>query len=99
MQSNNSRYTTLERYITIALIASAVLFIIYLIAAGCGILWLKVLSAIFAILIPGLCLYMLYITKELLRQRSFWMSVGAAAIIICVLFSLLLNFPSPRPVL
>lgn len=96
---NNNHYSTLERYITIALIVSTILFIIYLIAAGCGIIWLKVLSAIFAILVPGLCLYMLYVTKELLRQRSFWMSVGATAIIICLLFSLILNFPSPRPVL
>lgn len=99
MNNQNNRYKDLERYITLALIVSALLFIIFLIASGCGILWLKIVSAIFAILIPGLCLYVLYSTKELLRQRSLWMSVGAAAIIICILFSLILNFPSPMPVL
>ena len=99
MDKSTNRYTKMERYLTLALIISFILFIIFLIASGFGIIWLKVLVAILAILIPGLCLYVLYLTKELLRQRSLWMSVASAAIIICILFSLILNFPSPKPVM
>jgi hypothetical protein len=99
MDNKLSRYANFERYITLVLIVSTILFIIYMIASGCGIIWLKVLCAILAILAPGLCLYMLYLTKELLRQRSLWMTVGAVAIIICTLLSLILNFPSPKPIL
>jgi choline-glycine betaine transporter len=99
MNKGNNRYADMERYITLTLIVCAVLFIVFLIAAGSGIIWLKVLSAIFAILLAGLCLYVLYLTKELLHQRSLWMSVGAAAIIVCIFFSLILNFPSPKPVI
>ncbi len=99
MDKGANRYTQMERYITLALIVSLFLFIAFLVASGLGILWLKILIAIFAILIPGLCLYVLYLSKELLRQRSLWMSVASAAIIICVLFSLILNFPSPKPVI
>ncbi len=99
MDNKLNRYTNLERYITFALIGSSIFFIIFMIAAGYGIIWLKVISAIFTILVPALCLYVLYLTKELLRQRSLWMSVGAAALIVCTLFALFLNFPSPKPVL
>ena len=95
----NNRYKDMERYITLALIVSALLFVIFLIASGNGIIWLKIVIAILAILISSLCLYVLYLAKELLRQRSLWMSVGAAAIIVCILFSLILNFPSPYPVI
>ena len=81
---------------TYALIADAVLFVLYLICAGSGIIWLKVILAILAIALSGLCLFFLYSTRELLRQRSLWMSACAAAVLICTLASLILNFPSPN---
>lgn len=99
MKNQNNRYKDMERYITLALIMSALLFVVFLFVSGHGIIWLKIIIAIFAILISGLCLYLLFLTKELLRERSLWMSVGAAAIIVCILFSLILNFPSPYPVI
>lgn len=97
MARNRNRYKQMERYMTYAMIADGVLFILYLLFAGFGITWLKVITAILAILLSGLCLYCLYMSKELLRQRSLWMTVGAAAVIICILASLVLNFPSPKP--
>ena len=92
----NTRYKQMEQYMTFALIADAGIFILYLIFAGFGIIWLKVITAILCLLISGACLALLYMTKELLRQRSLWMSVAAAAVAVCVLFSLILNFPSPN---
>lgn len=96
MAKKQSRYKDLELKLTAALIADAVIFILYLVFAGLGIIWLKVVTAILAILISGLCLVLLYFSGELLRQRSLWMSVGFAAVLICLLFSLILNYPSPK---
>lgn len=96
MGKRRNRYQEMERCMTWALIADGVLFLLYLIFAGLGILWLKVILAIFIIAISLIALAFLYLTKELLRQRSLWMSVAAAGILICMLFSLILNFPSPN---
>ncbi|MBR4865019.1 MAG: hypothetical protein IKU07_10620 [Oscillospiraceae bacterium] len=93
----NSRYRQMEQVMTYVLLSDLAMFIIYLFAAGFGIIWLKAITAIIAILVSGLCLWFLYMTQELLKQRSFWMTTAAAAILICVLFSLILNFPSPNP--
>lgn len=97
MSKKNNRYLQFERYMTIALGLSLFLFIIFLIASGTGTIWLKATTAIVNILIALLCLGYLYLTHELLRRRSLWMSASAAAILICTLFSLILQFPSPVP--
>ena len=94
MNSEAKRFKQTEKMITAVLIAAAVLFIIYLIAAGCGVIWLKIITAIITILLCGLCLIYLKWTKLLLRPRTLWMTTAAAALIICLLFSLALNFPS-----
>lgn len=97
MKKDQSRYKQMERYMCCTLAADLLIFIAYLIAAGNGIVWLKVIFAILTILVSCLCLVFLYLSKELLRPRSLWMSVSSAAILICLLFSLILNFPSPNP--
>ena len=97
MGDNANRYQEMERWVTRILLGSLGAFLVFLIAAGCGIVWLKVLMAIIAIIACGLCLGHLYLTQELSKPRSRWMVLGAAAIIICIVFSLILNFPSPNP--
>lgn len=97
MANRNSRYKQMELYVTGTLLVDLALFIIFLIAAGNAIVWLKVITAILAILISLLCLAFLYLNKEIYRQRSLWMSTAALAILVCTLFSLILNFPSPAP--
>lgn len=96
MLSKPNRYSELERYMTYALLADTVLFILYLIFAGLGIVWLKIVLAVLGLILSGLLLWYLYNTKELLKRRSLWISTGAAAIAVCLLFSLILNFPSPN---
>lgn len=98
MASKKNHYKQLEQYLTIGLILDALLFIGFLISAGNGIIWLKVILFILTLFVSGLCLYMLYASQELLRPRSLWMTVAALAVIVCSLASLLLNFPSPKPV-
>jgi hypothetical protein len=93
--AQRNRYQDLTRLMTAALIGSAVLFILYLLFAGLGIVWAKVLTAIFAILLPVLCLGFLYLCHEFKRRRSHWMILGFAAIAFCTLVSLITNMPSP----
>lgn len=97
MSKNRKRYQQMELCMTGALLFALTFFIVYLIASGTGTVWLKVIAAILSILVSILCLGFLYINKELLHQRSLWMSVSAFAIVVCIIFSLILNFPSPNP--
>lgn len=95
MARRKSRFKKMEFYITIALCADAAIFLAYLIFAGMGLIALKIIAAILCIAISGAALYQLFVSHELLRRRSLWMSLAAACIILCVLVSLLLKFPSP----
>lgn len=97
--SKNSRYKAMETVITAALCLDAVIFLAYLIFAGCGLVALKITAVVLCVLISGAVLYLLYTTRELLRKRSIWMTLGAACIVLCILVSLILNFPSPAFVL
>ena len=97
MSADKNRYKQMEQYMTISLIADLVLLILFLIVSAAGIIWLKVVMAIITISLSALCLLFLYYSRELLRPRSLWMTTGAAAILICLVFSLMLNFPSPKP--
>ena len=98
MAERKSNYKQLEFFLTIAVIANAVLFFIYMICAGTGVTWAKVFLAILCLLLSVGTLAVLYIKKELLRRRSMWMTLAAGAVLILLLFSLVLNFPSPKPV-
>ena len=95
MANEAKRFKQMETMMTAVLIAATVFFIIYLIAAGSGVIWLKALMAIITILVCGLCLAYLYMTRLLTAPRSLWMSAAAGSIIICTLFSWILGFPSP----
>ena len=96
MASKQKRYRSLEQSMTIALIADTVLFIIFLIAAVGGTGWLKVLTAVFAILLSVLAIGYLFLTGEALRRRSLWLTVGFAAVVLCIVVSLICNYPSPK---
>ena len=95
-RKSNSKVQQMQMYLTYALIAAASLFVLYLVAAGIGITWLKVITAILAILLSFACLAFLYLTNSLLRPRNLWITTAAGAIIVCLLFSLMLSFPSPN---
>ena len=96
MQNKKARYKRMELLITIALCLNTAIFLAFLIVSGIGLTAYKILTAVVCILISGAVLYQLYKTRELLRRRSLWMTLGAACIIICVLFSLILKFPAPK---
>ena len=56
-----------------------------------------IISAVLCLLISIAVLAFLYLNKELFRPRCTWMTFAAAAIVLLVLLSLILNFPSPKP--
>ena len=91
MSQNN--YKDLDRVMTIALIGTAALFFFYLVFALFGVIWLKVILAVGMFIVSGGCLAFLYLTRELTRRRSLWMTTASGGILICLLFSLILNFP------
>ena len=90
---NRNRYKEFERTMTTALLGGVFLFLAYLIAAGAGIVWLKVIFAVLALLLSALGLAVLYRSKELLRSRSLWLSCGFFAVFMCTTASLILNYP------
>ena len=87
----------MERSTTLILFADLLFFIFFLIAAANGIVWLKVILFILTFFLSLLCLLFLFYAGELIKQRSLWMTTAFAAICICVLLSLILNYPSPSP--
>ena len=88
-----NRYREMETNMTRVLVADAAIFLLYLLFAALNLAFLKWLLAIIAIIGSGLCLGFLYMTGELLKKRSLWMTVGLAGVVICTLYSLILRWP------
>lgn len=93
--ARRNRYRELENLMTKLLAADAVVFVLYLFCAGHGWAVLKVISAIIAVIGSALCLGWLFITGEFPRRRSLWMVTAFAAIVLCMLVSLVLGYPCP----
>lgn len=62
MAKKQNRYQEMERYLTYALFAALVFFFSYLLFAALGVVWIKVILSILAILTSLLCLGWLYLT-------------------------------------
>ncbi len=93
--ARNKRFMEFEKKMTAVLLGAAAVFVLYLIFSGLGVVPGKVITAIIAIMASLLCLGYLYMSGELRRRRSLWMSAASAAIFLCTLVSLICNFPSP----
>ncbi len=97
MAKKRNRYREMERFMTYFLAGDGVVFLLFLLASGLGVTWLKVITALLCIGVSALGIGYLYLSGELLRPRSRWMTVGFAAVLVCLLFSLVLRYPSPDP--
>ena len=93
MGKKRTSYKVFDQKMTLLILATTAVFLVYLISCIVPVLWLKVVTAIVAILTCGLSLAWLYLTKEILRQRSLWLTTGFGGILICVLVSLITGFP------
>ena len=92
---SRNRYREMESIMTKVIIVDALVFILYLVCAGKGWAIFKVITGIIAIVASLLALAWLYITGEFTRRRSLWMITGFVGIVLCILVSLLLNYPAP----
>ena len=98
MAKKINRYKMMERNMTLVLLADLFMFILFLIFAGNGVIWMKAVLSVLILLVSAGCIGFLYLSQELLRRRSLWMSTAYAAIFVCTLFALILNFPAPAPI-
>ena len=97
--AKRNRYREMESLMTKVILADLLVFILFLVSAGKGWTVFKVITASISIFGSLLCLGWLYMTGEFPKRRSLWMVTAFACIALCVLFSLLLNFPCPAPVI
>ena len=85
----------METVMTAVLCLELLIFLAYLIFAGLGMVGLKITTAVLCFLMSAAVLYFLFMSRELLRKRSIWMSLAAGCMVLCVLISLILKFPAP----
>ena len=95
--AKRNRYREMESLMTKIIVADALIFVLYLVCAAMAWTVLKVITAIIAIFGSLLCLGWLYLTGEFSRRRSLWMVTAFICIVICVVVSMLLNYPCPAP--
>ena len=94
--AKRNRYRELEKKVTLMIAADAAVFVLYLLVAGAGVVALKVITSIVAIIGSLLALGFLFMSGELLKKRSLWMSVAFASVLLCTIVSLICNFPGPK---
>ena len=94
--ANRRRYRDVERVLAQILMGEAAVFVLYLIFAGLGIISLKVVTSIVIVVASVLCLAFLYMCGEMVKRRSRWLVFGFGALLLLLVVSLLLNYPSPN---
>ena len=97
MRAKRNHYKEMEQSMVMVLLADIVQFIFFLIASANGIEWLRITFFILTLLMALLCLVLLCINGEIIRQRSMWLTFAFTAITVCSLVAFLLNYPSPDP--
>jgi len=95
MEEKNKRFHDLELFLTILAALVLAFFVIYIVVSFMGLLVLKIICAVFLFALCGFGLWILYVNKELFRQRSLWLTCSFCAAIVCTLVSLLAGYPCP----
>lgn len=93
--AKRNRYREMESFMTKILVGDTIVFILFLLFCAKGFTVAKVITAIISIIVSLLSMAWLFITGELARRRSLWMSTGFGAIFLCLLVSLILKYPCP----
>lgn len=96
--ARRNRYRELESLMAKVLVGDTVVFCLYMIFAGRGMVALKATTAVITILVSVGCIGWLVLTREFFRRRSLWMVTASVGILLCVVLSLLLKYPSPSVV-
>lgn len=93
--ARRNRYRELESLMAKVLVGDTVVFCLYMIFAGRGMVALKATTAVITILVSVGCIGWLVLTREFFRRRSLWMVTASVGILLCVVLSLLLKYPCP----
>ncbi len=95
METGHDRYRDLEKFLSVLIVVMLGLFILFLVMSANGTTLAKILAAtlIFAVALFGL--WVLRQNRELLRQRSIWMTLSFLCTMLCTLVSLLAGYPAP----
>jgi len=93
MAKRKNRYRQFDLLMTRIVLGAVFVFLLYLLSAATGIGWLKGLTAVVAIIGSGLMLGYLYLTQELLKKRSLWMTLSFGAIALLTIVSLICKVP------
>ena len=89
-QDNLSSYRFFEQFMTITLFVTLAFFLLYLIMAGCGIVAMKVVFAILALLLSGVSLFLLFV---FLHISQGYVTVVLAHITFCTPYVVLSVLP------
>ena len=95
MEQKNNRFKDLEQFLSVLIIAMLAIFVFYLGMAGSGRTVLMIIAAVMIGAIAAFGLWLLIKSKELLRQRSIWMSLSFICCVIVTIVSLLAGYPGP----
>ena len=95
MEQKNTRYKDLEQFLTILVVAMLCLFIFYLFMASGGKTVLQIIAAVMIGAIAAFGLWLLVKSRELLRQRSIWMTLSFICCTLVTIVSLLAGYPGP----
>ena len=88
-------FRLLEQRMTIGIGIQLALYLLYLICAGAGIVWLKVILGLLTMALGILGCGFLVLIEEHKRPRSRWLLAAFASMAVCTLVSLICNYPSP----
>lgn len=97
MAENTPRrsFRQLEQQLTIVVGIDLAIYLLYLLFAGIGITWLKVILAVAGIVLSLLGAAFLVLIGEYKRRRSLWILCAFGSIAVCILVSLITRFPGP----
>ena len=93
MAKRTNRYRKFDFIMTRVVIGDVFLFLLYLLSAALGIGFLKGLAATLTIVGSAACVGYLYLSQELLKKRSLWMTMSFGAIALLTLVSLICKVP------
>ena len=93
MAKRNNRYRQFDMLMTKVVLGDVFVFLLYLLSAATGIGFLKAMAAVIIGVGSGLCLGYLFLTQELLKKRSLWMTLTFASILLLTLVSLICKVP------
>lgn len=88
-------FKQLEQQLTVIVLIDLAVYLLYLLFAGMGITWLKVILAAAGIILSILGVVFLVLIGEHKRHRSLWVLCAFGSIAACILVSLITRFPGP----